>query len=437
MAMSSFDRGTPITRRALMGLAGAVGVTAALAACAGPGTTRAVSTGAAAFGGSKKGTVSFAHWRGEDKAVFDKLIASFQMKNPGTFVKQDISTSTDYQAQALQKLRGGGVGDVAPAFRGAQFESFVSAGLFTDLSTSGLGKYYEANLITAGASKGRQYGYPYELVFLDPLANMDILTSVGVTEAPTDWNAYIDMLDKIKSKGIVPMAFPGADAGNAGQLFNSMIMNVAPSDDMCAKIEAGVYKCTDPWFVQMLGYYKDLRPYVQPNSSGTAVEPAEELFATGKAALLATGSYHVASVRALGAAFPIDLAPAVTAAPGKAKYVGSYNSTFILGINSASKVDGADLAWLEFLSDPANAGIYANGTAQFSPVKGVQYSNPDLKRLQPWLVKKTLLAPRYQFNNLDMRNAVEASCTSVLNGADPTKAAEDVQKIVDQLVHAG
>ena len=388
----SVNETNAFSRRAMLGIIGATGVAASLAACAGPGSTRKATTSGVAGGGSKKGTVSFAHWRAEDKAVFDKMIANFQKKNPGTLVEQNISTSTDYQAQALQKLRGGGIGDVAPAFRGAQFESFVAAGLFTDLTKSGLSKSYSANLITSGEKDGKQYGYPYQLVFLDPLANMDILESVGVSEAPTDWNAYMGMLDKIKSKGIIPMAFPGADSGNAGQLFNAMIMNVAPSDDMCTKIESGKYKCTDDWFVKMLGYYKELAPYVQPNSSGTAVEPAEQLFATGKAALLATGSYHVAAVRALGAQFPIDLAPPVTSAKGKAKYVGVYNSTFILGINSATKVKGADLAWLEYLSEADNASIYANGTAQFSPVTGVEYTNPDLKQLRPWLDKKTILA---------------------------------------------
>lgn len=422
-----------ITRRKMFGLAGAAGLTGAVAACAGPGTTNQAK-GTLATNGTQKGNVSFAHWRAEDKKVFAKLIAKFEKEHKGSTVKQNISTSDDYQAQALQKFRRGGIGDVCPAFRGAQFENFVSAKLFVDLSDTGITKKYKADLITSGAKNGKQYGYPYQLVFLDPIANMDILSSAGFDEAPSNWDSYIDMLDKLKSKNVVPLVYPGADAGNAGQLFNSMIMNVAPSDDMCTKIEAGKYKCTDDWFLKMLGFYKQLRPYLQPNSSGTAVEPAEQMFATGKAAMLSTGSYHIASVRSLGAHFPIDLAPPVTSDKGKAKYVGSYNSTFILGINSASKVQGAALAWLEFLSDKDNAATYANGTAQFTPVAGVEYTDPDLKALQPWLSKKTILAPRYQFNNLDVRNAVEASCTKVLGGTAPEAAAEHAQKIVDQHV---
>ena len=432
--MSDFKT-TPLSRRGLLQLFAVTGAAASLAACAGPGSTKPAAGGSLNTA-NKTGKVSFAHWRAEDKDVFAKLISQFQQANPGIEVAQDISTSTDYQAQALQRMRSGAIGDVAPAFRGSQFDSFVSSGLFMDLSSTGLTEKYTANLISSGAQNGKQYGYPYQIVLPMPIVNTDILNSAGISSIPTDWDSYLAMLEAIKSKGITPIAFPGADAGNAGQLFNSMIMNVAPSDDMCAKIQSGQYKCTDDWFVQMLKYYQQLAPYVQPNSAGTAAEPAEQLFATGKAAILATGSYHIATVRTLGAKFPIDLAPPITAAKGKAKYEGTYNATFILGINSASKVQGAALAWLQFLSDPANAGTYANDSAQFSPVKGIQYTNPDLKRLQPWLEKKTILAPRYQFTDLDMEHAVEAAGVRVLSGTDPAQAAADAQKVVDQRVKA-
>ena len=65
-------------------------------------------------------------------------------------------------------------------------------------------------------------------------------------------------------------------------------------------------------------------------------------------------------------------------------------------------------------------------------VKDVEYTNADLKRLSPWLDKKTALAARFQFQNLDVRNAVEASATAVISGSSPEQAAEAAQKIVDE-----
>jgi len=67
-------------------------------------------------------------------------------------------------------------------------------------------------------------------------------------------------------------------------------------------------------------------------------------------------------------------------------------------------------------------------------VKDVTYSNPDLKATQNWLTRKTLLAPRFQFLNLDIRSAVEVAAVQVVGGTDPAKAAQNAQTIIDQRV---
>src|SRR5699024_5800963 len=215
-----------VNRRQLRTLTGAAGLTGLTAACGGPGTTTAPSSPEGPdTEGPAEGEVSFAHWRAEDKEVFDELIADFESENSGITISQTISTSTDYEAQALRRMRAGAIGDVTPAFRGTQFERFVESGLFVDLSDTDLVSRYNPSLITVGEQHGKQYGFPYQVVFNVPIANMDILESVGVQESPQDWDSYIEMLEAIKAKGITPIAFPGADAGNAGQLFNAMIMN--------------------------------------------------------------------------------------------------------------------------------------------------------------------------------------------------------------------
>ncbi|WP_219414244.1 ABC transporter substrate-binding protein [Pseudonocardia nigra] len=426
----------PINRRRLLQLLGLTGL-AATAACAGPGSGGGAGGGAEVDpipAGPVEGEISFAHWRAEDQKVFEDLIARFVGEHAGVSVRQDIAPSNDYQSTALQRIRGGAVGDVFTAFRGAQFTDMVSAGLFSDLSGLPVVGNYAPALIEPGAADGKQYGLPYQLVFNMPVSNLDVLESVGVTEQPKDWDGFLAFCEAVLGKGLVPMAWPGGEPGNAGQLFNSMVMNNAPSPDMCTKIESGEYKCTDDWFVRTLEQYAQLRPYVQPNATGTAVEPAQQLFATGQAALLATGSYHIAAVRALGAEFPVGLLSPITTSAAEATYEGIHNATFILGVNTASDVRPAALAFVEFLSDPANAAVYANGTGQHLTVKGVTYENPDLAATADWLDRKTLLAPRFQFTDLDIRNAVENSCIQVIGGTEPRKAAEDAQRIVDQRV---
>jgi raffinose/stachyose/melibiose transport system substrate-binding protein len=424
-----------LDRRGFLGLLGATGLSLAATACTGPGATSSKAGSAApTVTGSVTDTISFAHWRAEDRQVFDKIVTSFVKANPDAGVEQDISPSADYQASALQRLRSGNVGDVFTAFRGAQFSDMDSAGLFTDLSNQDFSQNYAAPYAEVGRADGKQMGLPYQVVFLMPIYNVDLFDKSGITEIPADWDGFLSMCQTLRSKGVVPIAWPGGDPGNAGQLFNSMVMNNAPSPDMCAKIESGEYKCTDDWFLKTLSQYAELRPFMEKNAAGTAPEPLQQMFVSQKAAMLATGSYHIAACRGLGAKFAMDILSPITVPAPEATYQGVHNATFILGLNSASDKQETGVAFLEHLSDPAVASVYANGTAQHVPISGVEYTNPDLKKLAPWLEKDTILAPRYQFLDLDVASAVEGSCIAVVGGKSPEQAAEEAQRVVEEQI---
>src|SRR5690606_5925171 len=149
--------------------------------------------------GPIEGDVSFAHWRAEDQAVFADLIDAFTAEHGEVSIAQEISPSNDYQTTALQRIRGGNIGDLFVAFRGAQFVDMVSAGLYADLTDTDVLDKYTPDLITAGEQDGVQYGLPYQFVFNQPITNQDLLESVGVTEPPTDWDGWLAMCEAVLS----------------------------------------------------------------------------------------------------------------------------------------------------------------------------------------------------------------------------------------------
>ena len=63
---------------------------------------------------------------------------------------------------------------------------------------------------------------------------------------------------------------------------------------------------------------------------------------------------------------------------------------------------------------------------------GVEYTDPDLRATARWLDADVLLAPRFQFENLDIRSAVENACVEAVRGVPPEQAAEAAQTVVDQ-----
>ena len=84
------------------------------------------------------------------------------------------------------------------------------------------------------------------------------------------------------------------------------------------------------------------------------------------------------------------------------------------------------------MSQKDNAAKYANGTSQHSTVNGVPYVKQELKDTGVWADKRVFLAPRFQFLNLDVRNAVEDAFLAVAGGKDAKAAAADAQAIIDQ-----
>jgi len=127
-----------------------------------------------------RGSIEFWHWRAEDKAYFDKIIADFEALNPGVKISQVISNSVDYQATGIQKARTNKKAALFTTFRGAQFNTAATTGFYTDLSNE---QFTKRNVIKsmmgAGQYEGKQLGIPYQSLFNNPIYNIEIFKKEG------------------------------------------------------------------------------------------------------------------------------------------------------------------------------------------------------------------------------------------------------------------
>jgi len=380
----------------------------------------------------KKEKISFVHWRGEDVKVFDELIAEFTKQNPNIEVEQNVLPSEQYLASAQAKLIDGTAGDVFASFPGAQFETFVKANLYVDLTGADFVSNYTDNLIQAGQKDGKQYALPYQLVYNQPIYNKKIFEKLNLTP-PKDWDGFLALCETLKKNGYIPIAFPGADIG-PGQFINSMMMNNNTDEDIWNKVETGQAKLTDEWFVKTLSQIKELndKGYFQPDSLGTNKDIAGSLFSQEKAAMLATGSYMMASNKQQNPNLEQGLLAPITVPADQAVFEGIHTTTFMLGVNAHSKKQDAAKKFVAFLSQKENAEKYANETGQLVTVKDVQYNTPELAESAKWTDKHTRFQPRYLITVAAIEKAVTSAVQNVIAGADPAKAAADAQKVVDQ-----
>ncbi|MFB9328140.1 ABC transporter substrate-binding protein [Paenibacillus aurantiacus] len=377
-------------------------------------------------------TISFLHWRGEDNAAFEAIIDKFEASHPGVQVEMQVLPSDQYQQTAQEKLRDGATGDVFASFPGAQFEAVAKAGLYADLTGAAWLANFMPMLIEAGQKDGKQLAVPYQLVYNMPIYNVKLFEKYGLTP-PKDWDGFLAVAEKLKQEGLVPIAFPGADIG-PGQFMNTMVMNNAPDPDIFRKVEAGEAKVTEDWWVKTLTQIKELndKGYFQQDALGTKDQGAGALFAQEKAAILATGSYQLAQNKKNNPDLVQGLLAPITVPADQAVFEGIHTTTFMLGVNSASKHPEEAKAFVEYLSGKDIAGEYANATGQNVTVKDVAYKSEELKAVAEWTNRKTRFQPRFTLTNAENQKAVVSSIQAVLGGTDPKKAAEDAQAIIDQ-----
>ncbi|MFZ5946274.1 MAG: ABC transporter substrate-binding protein [Bacillota bacterium] len=381
-------------------------------------------------------TISFIHWRGEDTEAFNKIIAKFEEENKNIKVQMNAYPSKQYEATLATKLKDGGAGDVFAMFPGVNFTAVTDAGLAEDLTNEPFVSNWQPHLITFGQRDGKQYGLAYQLVFNMPIYNKTLFEKVGIKELPQDWEGFLAMCETLKQNGVeIPIAFPAADNG-PGQFINTMMMNNEPDEDIFRKVQSGERKATEEWWVKTLTQIKELndKGYFGKDPLGTTQSASAPLMAQEKAAMIAMGSYMMAQVVDQNPNIEVGILAPYTVPQDKRVWEGIHTATFMLGVNSQSKHKEEAKKFIEFLSRPENASLYANATGQHLTIKGVKYESKVLQDNAYWMEKKTRFQPRFTLTNPQVQEAFLSSIQDVLGGTSPEKAAQQAQTIIDQAI---
>jgi raffinose/stachyose/melibiose transport system substrate-binding protein len=418
------------TRREFLGL-GAAGI----GALALPGCGRLLGGG----GGGEEG-ISFLHWRGEDVQVFRGIIEKFT-EETGISVQQNALPSDAYTGQSRGTLLSGEGSDVFTSFPGSQFVELAEAEVLADLSDAEFKDRFDGQFIEAGTEDfyrtgeagGRQLAYPYQVVFNIPVYNRGIFEENGL-EPPPDWDGFLELCETLKQSGVVPISFAGNTS--ASQFINPMVMNNQLGVDTWQKVEAGEVQVTEDWYVKTLEQIQELneRGYFQDDVLGSTQEGASALFAQEEAAMLALGSYQMATVEEQNPEIEQDLLAPITVSESEKVWDGIYTSTFMLAVNARSQRQEQAMQFIEFLTRPEIAAEYANGTGQLLSLGDVDYTSEILQVQTPWLEKEVLFQPRYLITREAINQAMLTSVEDILGGMAPEDAAARFQEEIDRTI---
>ncbi|WP_031515922.1 extracellular solute-binding protein [Streptomyces sp. NRRL F-5123] len=255
-----------------------------------------------------------------------------------------------YKQKLKTSLGSAGSPDIFLNWGGGNLKQYVKAGHVADL-TGMLDKDFTneflPSVLAGGKVDGKVYAVPMEGV--QPVAlfyNKDVFKLAGIDTPPATWNALLDDIDKIKAKGITPIALAGSQAWTELMWLEYLLDRVG-GPQAFADIEAGKPGAWDnPAVEKSLGMIRDLvdrgafgKKYATVNQDAGGTNA---LLSQGKAGMLLMGSWEYADMLAAAPKFvnagKLGFAPFPTVAGG----VGDPNNVVGNPSNYFSVTDTSD-----------------------------------------------------------------------------------------------
>lgn len=229
---------------------------------------------------------------------WDEAIANASADVPGVKINKIVGENS---LEYLQQLWSSGQ---APDIFGGgiAIESFVAKGQLAEWSEDEIGDIVVPDGY-AGVIDGKLYATPSTGAQSIPLVyyNKDAFEKAGITEAPTSWDEFLEVCEKLKAAGITPIEIGGGGEDTwAAAITPAAIIetDVSGQDpEWFAKRQAGEVSFTDPEFVSAVQKVSDLSAagYFDMDGLSRTYADTEQAFRDQKAAMYPMGNWFAAS----------------------------------------------------------------------------------------------------------------------------------------------
>jgi glucose/mannose transport system substrate-binding protein len=258
-------------------------------------------------GSAPKNVEVFTWWAdGGEKAGLDGLVAQFAKDCPNfTFVNGAVAGGAGSNAKTVlaTRLAQSDPPDTFQAHAGAELTDYINAGQVQDLSQEykdwGLTTAFPQGLIDNLTVDGKIYSVPANIHRANVLwGNKTVLASAGITQNATTLDGFFADLDKLKAKGVTPLAL-GKDWTQL-MLFESVLIA-----DLGADKFTGLWKGQTDWsgadVTKAIADFQKLEGYTNKDTRDTFDwTDAEKLVMDSKAGYQLMGDWEAADLDAKG-----------------------------------------------------------------------------------------------------------------------------------------
>lgn len=244
------------------------------------------------------GVVTISHYFTGDlgRAGLEDIFAQFK-KQTGITVKDSPIGHEDFKTGILVRAAGNSLPDVFSYWAGARTQFVADSGHLHPIDEmwkrEGLGNII-AKSIADGATiyNGHRYLVPFGYHYVGVFYNPHVMEKAGITEMPKTWDEFTAMCDKLRSKGITPIALGSKNRWPAQFWFDYLLLRTA-GPAYRAKLMSGEASYTDPQVEKVMGLWKQLIDAgdFAPNANAATWTDAADKVAHGDAAMTLMGTW--------------------------------------------------------------------------------------------------------------------------------------------------
>ena len=286
--MASSQMGPRLSRRDVLKAFGVGAGMAGLAACGEGGGGGGGGGGGSS--GSKQLTVGSNASDTLPKKAYEQVFANFQ-KASGITPKVNTVDHNTYQEQINNYLQGK-PDDVWMWFAGYRMQFFAQRGLagpITDVWGKVGGNFSEALKAASTGLDGQQYFIPFYYYPWAVFYRKSVFQAKGYQPAKT-WDEFKSLAAKMKTDGLIPIAFADKDGWPAMGTFDYLNMRIN-GYDFHISLMGGKESWTDPKVLKVFDTWRELVPYQQEGSLGRTWQEAAQSLAQKKSAMYILGMF--------------------------------------------------------------------------------------------------------------------------------------------------
>ena len=289
------------SRRALLrsavGVAGLAAMSGGLLTACGSDAKPTASDGAAPGPITAGGAVTFGSNYSDPsaKSAFEALTTAASAAAGAVEIKVNTVDHNTFQQNITSYLQGT-PDDLFTWFAGYRMQYFAAQGLaqpLDDVWEKVGGNFGETAKKLSTGLDGHQYlvplyNYPWVVFY-----NKSLFAKHRYT-VPTTWDEYVALAGKMKSDGLVPIAFGDKDGWPALGTFDILNMRINGYDYHIRLLKHEI-PWTDQGVYNVFQHWAELMPYVQSGANGRIWQDAVKSLETGAAGMMFQGSNQVAA----------------------------------------------------------------------------------------------------------------------------------------------